>query len=197
MGCESARARTAALRVLEFAGGLEYIQCLEAHELGGLLRVTPRRAAQLLDALELGRTACMRLSSRRLRATPFESVADVDTWARPRLAQLPHEEVWLLSLDARGRLLRADRVGQGGVHACALLPHDILRPAVRNGASGAILVHNHPSGDPRPSADDVAMTRVLLGAFECLGIPLLDHVVVSAAASVSVLDSTQLDELAA
>jgi DNA repair protein RadC len=95
------------------------------------------------------------------------------------LIELEHEEVWLLSLDARNRLRATTRVAQGGSHGCALTPQDVLRPAVRNGAAAIILVHNHPSGDPTPSRDDLAMTERVAKAGELLGIPVLDHIVVA------------------
>ncbi len=100
-------------------------------------------------------------------------------WARPRLAALEHEEVWLLSLDGKYGLKSARRIAQGGLHGCALLTRDVLSPALRDGASAIVLVHNHPSGDPTPSPEDIAMTRAVRAAGELVGIPLLDHVVVA------------------
>jgi DNA repair protein RadC len=115
----------------------------------------------------------------------FESVA---AWARPRLAWLDHEEVWLLALDGRNGLKSAQRIAQGGLHGCALTPRDVLRPAVRDGASAFVLVHNHPSGDPAPSPEDVEMTRAVAIAADVVGVPLLDHVVIARGGAESLLD---------
>jgi DNA repair protein RadC len=79
-------------------------------------------------------------------------------------------------------------VAQGGLHGCALTPGDVLRPAVRDGGSAFVLVHNHPSGDPVPSREDVAMTRLVAAAGELLGVPLLDHVIVARGGESSLLE---------
>ena len=108
-------------------------------------------------------------------------------WAHPRLAGLDHEEVWVLGLDGNNGLGSARRVAQGGMHGASLLPRDVLRPALRDGASAIVLVHNHPSGDPSPSPDDVEMTRALDRACRTVGISLLDHIIVPREGSESLL----------
>ncbi|MGE0325536.1 MAG: RadC family protein [Polyangiaceae bacterium] len=144
------------------------------------------QALRLLSALELGaRSLLSDLGARRQRLDHFEAVVD---WARPRLAALDHEEVWLLTLDGQNGLIQSRRVAQGGLHGCALLPRDVLRPALRDAASAFILVHNHPSGDPTPSPDDVDMTRHLVEAARLMGTPLLDHIVVARGGAASMLD---------
>ncbi|MBN2195679.1 MAG: DNA repair protein [Polyangiaceae bacterium] len=167
----------AAVRVedlLDAAGGV-----------GGLLRAdtatlvavgfTPRAARRLVAAVELGRRALQA----SVAAEIVGSYDAVVRWARPRIAHLDHEEVWVLLLDGRNRLRTAARVAQGGLHACALTPADVLRPAIRGAASALVLVHNHPSGDPEPSGEDVAMTRAVAAACEVVAVPLLDHVIVA------------------
>jgi DNA repair protein RadC len=150
------------------------------------------KAARLLAALELGRRAQeVGLGGRRI-----ESIEDVAKWARPRLARLEHEELWLLCLDAKNTVKAEVMVARGGALGCSLLPADILRPAVRNGASALILVHNHPSGDATPSRDDLRMTRALGRACRQVGVTLLDHVVVarSGASSIAEIAGGCLDE---
>lgn len=171
-----------AVRLLEQCGGLTRLsdRCV-----GEWLRVegmSSARAARILAALELGRRACQS----REPAPLLTCHEDVYDWSRARLCDLAHEEVWLLCVDGRNRLKSAERVGQGGVHGCGLTPADVLRPAVRTAASAAILVHNHPSGDPTPSEQDLQMTRTVAKAFDLVGIPLLDHVVVARDHSASV-----------
>ncbi len=174
-----------ALTLLAECGGLPGIRRLGV---SGLLEfgLIEGQALRLLSALELGaRSLLCDLSDRRHALDHFEGVVD---WARPRLAALEHEEVWLLTLDGQNGLIHDRRVAQGGLHGCALLPRDVLRPALRDGASAFILVHNHPSGDPTPSPDDVDMTRQLVEAARLLGTPLLDHVVVARGGAASLLD---------
>jgi DNA repair protein RadC len=152
------------------------------------------KAARILAAFELGRRAC--LSRLELKHVHIRSLHDVTAWALPRLSALEHEELWLLCLDAANCLKAHFQVAKGGALGCSLMPADILRPAVRYGASALILVHNHPSGDPTPSADDVNMTRSLARACRLVGITLLDHVVVARGRATSIADrlGTPLDK---
>ncbi|MES1175963.1 MAG: JAB domain-containing protein [Myxococcales bacterium] len=165
-----------AAHLLEQSGGLSGLLRTGPH---GLARrgIGPAKAARIAAALELGRRALLgQLSEERLLLDCFEHVV---RWAQPRLAALEHEEVWLLSLDGKYGLKSARRIAQGGLHGCALLTRDVLSPALRDGASAIVLVHNHPSGDPTPSPEDLAMTQAVRVAAELVGIPLLDHVIVA------------------
>ena len=71
-------------------------------------------------------------------------------------------------------------LASGGAHGCALTTRDVFRPLIRVGATGVVIVHNHPSGDPKPSREDIEMTQVILDAGIVLGVPLLDHIIVGA-----------------
>jgi DNA repair protein RadC len=165
-----------AAALLEESGGLNGVARLGPHALGRR-GVGPVKATRVAAALELGRRAQLSLlSETRVVFDCFETVVG---WARPRLVPLEHEEVWLLCLDGRYGLKSARRIAQGGQHGCALLTRDVLTPALRDGASAIVLVHNHPSGDPTPSPEDLAMTRALRAAAELVSVALLDHVVVA------------------
>jgi DNA repair protein RadC len=166
-----------AAKLLDGAGGLSELARRGGHALSTDRGIGSAKAARILAALELGRRSTERaLSESRATMASFEAVV---AWARPRIAHLEHEEVWLLGLDGRNGLRSAARIAQGGLHGTALTPSDVLRPAVRSGASAIILLHNHPSGDPTPSADDLRMTAALEQACRVVGVPLLDHVVVA------------------
>lgn len=170
--------------------------------LGSLLRfrapllqsagLTEAEAHRLCAALELGQRALRD----QLLPDPEDPLnqALVEGWARPRLAGLDHEQVWVLCVTPRSRLKSTYQVGRGGLHGCGLLPRDILQPVVRDGASGFVLVHNHPSGDPRPSPEDINLTRGLQLAAASVGVPLLDHVIVGRDGSASLLALGFLDD---
>ena len=96
------------------------------------------------------------------------------------LGSLTHEVVLALALDGRNHLVQELEVARGGVHGAALTPSDVFRPLIRAAASAFILIHNHPSGDPSPSIEDVHMTRAVARAADVVGIPLLDHIIVGA-----------------
>jgi DNA repair protein RadC len=162
--------------LLDASGGLEGIARLGPHALARR-GIGPAKATRIVAAVELGRRALLRsLAEERPILDCFERVV---RWAQPRLGALEHEEVWLLSLDGKYGLKSARRIAQGGMHGCALLTRDVFSPALRDGASAIVLVHNHPSGDPTPSPEDIAMTLAVRAAGELVSVPLIDHVVVA------------------
>ncbi|MEM1022576.1 MAG: JAB domain-containing protein [Myxococcota bacterium] len=93
-------------------------------------------------------------------------------------ARQPVESFWVLSLDARSRVLGLSEVGRGTVSACLVHPREVFRPAIARGATHVVVLHNHPSGRPEPSPEDLALTKRLVEAGHLLGIPLVDHLVV-------------------
>ena len=90
-----------------------------------------------------------------------------------------HEEVWVLPVDAQSRIIGAIKVGQGGANAVGLTVKDILTPLALSGASGFVMGHNHPSGSPKPSPEDITLTNAVERAGNILNIILLDHVIVA------------------
>lgn len=165
-----------AASLLDRLGGTLHMSRLRAPVLQELPGIGPGQAARLVAAFELGRRVA-RDAARLPPPLPFTSER-VIAWARARLSALEHEEVWVLCVDQRSSLRSTYQVGRGGMHGCALMARDVLTPVVRDGASGFILVHNHPSGDPTPSSEDIELTRALSAAATTICIPLLDHVVV-------------------
>lgn len=99
--------------------------------------------------------------------------------ARAYLAPFPHEEVIAILLSGTGAVTGIIKIGQGGLHACALTPADVFRPVLVSGASAFILAHNHPGGDPTPSASDVDMTKALRAVADLISLPFHDHIVVA------------------
>jgi DNA repair protein RadC len=154
--------------------------------------VGPAKAATLLAALELGR----RLAQRRLHTgDAIRGPQDVFRHFHARLRDAPHEQFHLLLLDGRHRLLREVMASRGTLTASLVHPREVFRPALREGAAGLVVVHNHPSGDPAPSAEDREVTRRLVQAGALLGVPLLDHVVVAERGWVSLREQDELETL--
>jgi DNA repair protein RadC len=144
------------------------------------------RALRLLAALELGRRAVQVAAIDAMPRLPDQRA--VVAWAKPRLATLDHEELWTLVLDGRHGLRAARRVASGGVHGLHVGVRDVLRVVLREAGGAFVLVHNHPSGDPQPSEEDVAFTKAVTEGATAIGTPFLDHIVVARQRSSSMLD---------
>ncbi len=146
--------------------------------------LSPHQAAKLAGALEF----CRRLAQRRGERTRLSTASAVWAHVRPTLAGLRREVFRVLCLDARSGLLREAIVAEGSVDSCHVDPREVFAPAIACRASGVVLVHNHPSGDPTPSPEDIAMTRLVAQAAEVVGVALVDHVVVARGRHSSMLD---------
>ena len=146
-------------------------------ELAARRGLGPAKAARLAAAIELGRRVAM-VAARRADAR-FPSSAAVDGWARPRLAcARPRGALGARPRRTPGAARGAARRG-GGLHGLHVGARDPLRLALRDGGSAFVLVHNHPSGDPAPSQEDVRFTSEVASAADVVGVPLLDHVIVA------------------
>ena len=176
-----------AATLLEEWGGIGRLARAGVGELAEQPGVGPAKGARLAAAVELGRRAVFAASLEGCPRLP-DRVA-VEAWARPRLATLDHEELWVLLLDGRNNLRAARRAASGGIHGLHVAPRDVLRCVLREGASAFVLVHNHPSGDPSPSDEDIAFTRAIERGGASVGTPLVDHVVIARRRSTSMLDS--------
>jgi DNA repair protein RadC len=175
----------AAMLVAEH-GGVGGLARAGIGELAQRSGVGTAKAARLAAAIELGRRAIDAASSEAPRRLADREA--VERWARPRLATIDHEELWLLAVDGHYGLRAARRVASGGIHGLHVGTRDPLRIAIREAASAFVLVHNHPSGDPTPSAEDVAFTGSLADAAALVGTPLLDHVIIARRRAVSMLE---------
>lgn len=133
------------------------------------------RAVAIHAALELGR----RLGAEsRDEGAPLRNPRDVWAAYAPRLEDLPVEEFHVAVLDAQHRLDRDITITRGILNSSLVHPREVFREAIAERAAAIILVHNHPSGDPTPSADDRAITAQLVAAGRLLDIPVADHVVI-------------------
>jgi DNA repair protein RadC len=92
---------------------------------------------------------------------------------------LAHEELWMLAVDGRGHLRAARCVARGGLHGASTRAVDPVRAALRVDATAFVLVHNHPSGDPTPSGEDIVLTEHVANVAAIAQVPLLDHVIVA------------------
>ena len=140
------------------------------------------RAAMVSSALELGRRL---RSDESMRQDTVGSSADVVELFRPLIGHLGHEEFWAIYLNNSNRILDRTRISQGGVTGTVVDPKLILKRAIELLATGIIVVHNHPSGNPAPSDEDKYLTDKLVKAAALFNIVVLDHIVIATADSFS------------
>lgn len=154
-------------------------------ELATLPGVGAAKAAQLVAAFELGRRTLADWPAGRWT---IRSPRDVADRLILQMGRLEREELRVVMLDTKNHVLRVATVYQGNVSSSLVRVGELFRDAVRLNASGVILVHNHPSGDPTPSPDDLHLTAEALAAGRLLDIDLLDHLVIGHDAFVSLRD---------
>ena len=111
----------------------------------------------------------------------------------PHMMFLPREEFRVVLLDSKQKLIRVQTVSLGSLDKALVEPRDVFRPAITAGAASLVIVHNHPSGDPNPSEDDVLLTRQLCMCGEILGITVLDHIIIGKQDHVSFRESKLMD----
>ena len=180
-GTEEESAIVVAQRLLADLG-MDGVQRATADELIAHRGVGQAKAAHIKAALELGQ----RLATLQPEARPsITSPEDVMRLLGAEMALLEQEELRTLILDSKHQVLAQPTVYQGSVNRAQVRIAEILRHAVRRNAPALIAVHNHPSGDPTPSQDDVQMTRDLIVAGELLDVDVLDHLVIGAGKHVS------------
>lgn len=155
--------------------GLRGLAQADIAELSGIRGLGPAKAATIAAAFELGRRRALEGGDERpLIASP----EDIARLLQSELELLPQEEFRLLALDTRHRLLASRMLSRGSVGSAQVRIAEAFREAVRRNAAAIAVAHNHPSGDPSPSPDDVETTRALEAGGDLLGIRVLDHVVI-------------------
>jgi DNA repair protein RadC len=171
--------------LLESHGGLAGLDRASFRELSAARGLGPAKAGALLAALELGRRLVAGDGRQRPRLSSSREVAGLFT---PRLFNLPREVFIAVLLNARNEVIREITVAVGCLTGSLVHPRELFQPAVRDSAAAVILVHNHPSGDPTPSPEDVQLTERLVEAGRILGIRVLDHVVVAQGGYASLME---------
>lgn len=173
-GARSVHVSELARVLLARAGGLRGLAHRTLDEWIAERGVGPARAARLVAAFELAR----RLAQEpRPRGLAIRSGHDVVRILGGRLRDQSKESFVALLLDGKHRLVREEMVSQGSLTASIVHPREVFRAAIREGAAALVVAHNHPSGDPSPSREDIDITARLVEAGQLVGIPLLDHVV--------------------
>ena len=168
-------------------GSLSDLARADVLELTALPGVGSARAAQLVAAFEIGRRSTL-AGDGADRRWKVRAPRDVTDRLLPEMALLEREELRVLLLNTKNVVLRSTTVYVGNVSAAVVRIGELFRDAVRTHAAGVVLVHNHPSGDPEPSADDLHLTAEAIAAGRLLDIAVLDHIIVAAEGYISLRD---------
>jgi DNA repair protein RadC len=175
-GRANASALDLANAVLAGVAGLDRLARVRFDDLRRIPGIGAARAAQIVAAVELGRRTLTRVGRQRIQITSPRVLAEM---LLPQYGSRAVEQFGIVLLDTKHRVLRTTIVTVGTVDASIVHPREIFREATSAGAAAIVLFHNHPSGDPEPSQDDVILTRRLVAAGVLMGIDVVDHVILA------------------
>lgn len=189
VGRQDSSAVEVAMDLLTQLKGLRGLANRGLEELCAIRGIGPAKAAQILAAVELGKRT---LATPLTEGTRIQGSQHIFQHYYPLLRDLRHEVFKAVLLDAKHIIIRDFIVSQGSLTVSIVHPREVFNVAVRESAAAIIFVHNHPSGDPRPSEEDHALTQRLITAGEILGIRVLDHIVIGDGKYVSFADEGML-----
>lgn len=169
-------------RMLASHGGLAGLMRMDVVELAEIKGLGKAKAAKVKAALEIGRRVSMLAEDDRPRVGTPE---DIVTLLGVEMSVLEQEELHAVLLDTKHHILTTVKIYTGSVSSISVRMADIFKPAVRHSATAIALVHNHPSGDPTPSAADIQMTRDAVAAGKLLEVAVIDHVIIGRGKHVS------------
>ena len=162
-------------RLLQKFGGLMGLHRVSLKDLIEQHGIGEAKAAQIKAAIELGRRLTIEAPEERLA---INSPADAAALVQYEMSALEQEHLRVILLDRRNRVLEIVEVYKGSVNSSQVRVGELFKEAIRTNASALIVIHNHPSGDPTPSPDDVAVTRAITQAGKLLDVDVLDHLVI-------------------
>jgi DNA repair protein RadC len=155
--------------------GIVWIGTASPEEIAAIRGIGAATACRITAAAELGRRMAAGRQDGRLRPVGPEDAARL---FMEEMRYSRNEVFKVLLLNVRGEMMGRETVSEGSINASIVDAREVFRPAIRRGAAGIVLVHNHPSGDPSPSRDDIDTTKGLVRAGELLGVNVLDHIVI-------------------
>jgi DNA repair protein RadC len=162
-------------RLLKHFSGLAGLQRAAFEDVCGERGIGPAKAAQIKAAIELGR----RLSLEGPEERPaIHSPADAAALVQYEMGGLVQEHLRVMLLDTRHRVFAIKELYHGSLNSSLVRIAELFKPAIQRNAAAILIVHNHPSGDPAPSPDDIAITRAVVKAGKLLDIEVLDHLII-------------------
>ncbi len=173
-GVRGVDALTIANQILSAHDGIRGLARTGVTDLSRRAGVGPAKAAQLVASIELGRRTLAHATTER---TQLRTPRDAAAYLLPSFGARAVEQFGIVLLDSKHRVLRTIVIATGTLNSTIVQPRDVFREAMLGSAAAVVAFHNHPSGDPSPSPDDMELTRRLVAAGVLMGIDLVDHVV--------------------
>jgi len=180
-----------ATNVLGELGGLHHLTRASLADLQAIPGIGRARAAQVLAAMELGRRSLARGAAERPR---LSSPGQLAAFLIPQFGAAPVEQFGIVMLDTRHRMIRVRVLSIGSLDSAVAHPREVFREAAAASAAAIVLFHNHPSGDPTPSTEDLALTSRLMRAGEIMGIAVVDHLILTDHQYVSLFEAGRLGQ---
>jgi len=175
VGIQGENAIHLAQRILRESGGLRGLHTASFQEVCQQKGIGPAKAAQIKAAIELGRRLGEMNASDRLS---IQSPDDAAALVSYEMSALPQEHLWVLNLNTRNQVININKLYKGSLNASTVRIGELFKDAIQRNAAAIILVHNHPSGDPMPSPEDIRLTKTAIEAGKLLDIKVLDHLVI-------------------
>jgi DNA repair protein RadC len=185
-GTRRGNALSVANALLAAHGGLHGLTRATADDFVRIAGIGRVRSAQLVAAVELGRRTLAHAPSARLLIRGPEDAAG---YLMPRFGSRGVEQFGIMLLDAKHRVMKTSVLAVGTLNSSIVEPRDVFREATIGGATSIVVFHNHPSGDPTPSPEDVALTRRLVAAGSMIGIDVVDHLILGDGRYWSILEA--------
>ena len=163
-------------KILHHCDGLKSLANISVEELSSFEGIGPAKSAQIKAAIELGHRIYKEASTAKSKIAKPSDVVDLVM----EMQFLEKEHFKVISLSTKNRVIGIDEVFVGSLNSSIVHPREIFKKALEKSAASVILVHNHPSGDPEPSKEDIQATVRLVKAGEIMGIEVLDHIIIGA-----------------
>lgn len=176
VGVEGLNAVQMGDRLLQQFRGLKGLYQADYQELCNQFGLGPAKAAQLMAAMELGK----RVGSQQMERDVVHGPQDIHNLVGYKMSLLDQEELWVILLDTRNQVIAIEELYKGSVNSSQVRVAELFRGAIKANTPSIVMVHNHPSGDPTPSPEDIALTRSAIQAGKLLDIEVLDHLVIGA-----------------
>ena len=177
-GTRETSALELANQLLSTYKGLRHLQEASLEELIQAKGIGPAKAASIKAAVEIGRRVAQSTETRFLIKCPDDVKRYINQVLLKEMRDYDREHFLVLYLDRKGGVIVKEDVSIGGLHSSIVHPREVFKTAVKRSAASIVLAHNHPSGDPAPSREDIDITRRLIDAGRIMGIEIIDHVII-------------------